>query len=480
MRKGIVLLLTIVMMFVLAPTSFAAQSEEIKVYYDQKRLEFAIPPVAQDGRTLVQFRPIFEALGFEVGWDGDQNLVTAIKDDLEIRMILGQNNVEVIKDGRITRQRLEVPPQAINGHTLVPLRFVSETSGKKVEWHGKERKITIDSGYVLHKTYDPFGRDSFVPLEDSPYLTSIKPDFHKENEYFYVTWYEPVNVPFGDLRGYNFYVSVAKNGKWIHKNKKFDSVLRTGNVGELDILFFDGAYYIRDRNSIQKIKPTQNGSGTKRTIASNLPHYENSRGSWMKPVLLNGETAILFGTEYTLDDPSSTLVSVLRVYYVGDDSNRYYNNKYDEIKDVYGVLKSVKPNDYLIYDQEKKLMHILELNGYRTLKTDTGDLIYDKDGKDRVIPFSSDKTERTINYDYVINNGNVYVLYTREGDRTLSVSHVSDKMKVSEPEFTNVDISAVRSNFVTIDHKKGTIELWKFYIHSRKPAVHMTEYKRPY
>lgn len=200
----------------------------------------------------------------------------------------------------------------------------------------------------------------------------------------------------------------------------------------------------------------------------------------MKPVLLNGETAILFGTEYTLDDPSSTLVSVLRVYYVGDDSNRYYNNKYDEIKDVYGVLKSVKPNDYLIYDKEKKLMHILELNGYRTLKTDTGDLIYDKDGKDRVIPFSSDKTERTINYDYVINNGNVYVLYTREGDRTLSVSHVSDKMKVSEPEFTNVDISAVRSNFVTIDHKKGTIELWKFYIHSRKPAVHMTEYKRPY
>nr|WP_031311724.1 copper amine oxidase N-terminal domain-containing protein [Alkalihalophilus marmarensis] len=41
---------------------------------------------------------------------------------------------------------MSVAPQARSGRTLVPLRFVAEASGKKVEWSSKARMILINDG----------------------------------------------------------------------------------------------------------------------------------------------------------------------------------------------------------------------------------------------------------------------------------------------------------------------------------------------
>ena len=41
---------------------------------------------------------------------------------------------------------LSVPPQIIKGNTMVPLRFIAEAFGCKVDWNGSEKKITITRG----------------------------------------------------------------------------------------------------------------------------------------------------------------------------------------------------------------------------------------------------------------------------------------------------------------------------------------------
>ena len=38
---------------------------------------------------------------------------------------------------------LDIPPKIIDGRTLVPLRFISESLGAEVEWIESQRKIVI-------------------------------------------------------------------------------------------------------------------------------------------------------------------------------------------------------------------------------------------------------------------------------------------------------------------------------------------------
>ena len=39
------------------------------VFYKQKQLNFDVPPITENDRTLVPMRAIFEALGAEVEWE---------------------------------------------------------------------------------------------------------------------------------------------------------------------------------------------------------------------------------------------------------------------------------------------------------------------------------------------------------------------------------------------------------------------------
>ena len=95
-------------------------------------LKFDVQPVVRNGTTLVQMRPLFEYLGAKVTWKAKTKQIDATKGSTKIKLILGNKQATV--NGK--SKALAVPPQAINGHTMVPLRFVSESLGTKVEYHG--------------------------------------------------------------------------------------------------------------------------------------------------------------------------------------------------------------------------------------------------------------------------------------------------------------------------------------------------------
>lgn len=140
-----------------------AQTAAIKVFIDGAPLVMDTPPIIDQGRTLVPLRAIFEALGAEVNWNGADQSVTAIKDDLSLYLKIGSRNA--VKNG--VPVVLDVPPQIVNSRTLVPLRFVGETLGADVDWVADTRTVLIASKAASGTPGVP-GTPAETPPGDAP------------------------------------------------------------------------------------------------------------------------------------------------------------------------------------------------------------------------------------------------------------------------------------------------------------------------
>jgi hypothetical protein len=97
------------------------------------------PQVIQD-RTMVPLRFITEAFGTEVEWIATSKIIRLVKGDTMIVMQIG-SRVVYINDRKVT---IDASPVIRNSRTLVPVRFIAENIGYKVEWfpHTKEIKVS--------------------------------------------------------------------------------------------------------------------------------------------------------------------------------------------------------------------------------------------------------------------------------------------------------------------------------------------------
>ena len=103
----------------------------------QPALEY--PPFIMGGRTMVPIRFISEALGAKVEWDNATKGITITLDDKVISMQVG--NTSVMVNGKTLT--IDAPPVIKLGRTFVPLRFISEALGAKVEWDAGTRTVTV-------------------------------------------------------------------------------------------------------------------------------------------------------------------------------------------------------------------------------------------------------------------------------------------------------------------------------------------------
>lgn len=117
------------------------KTDDITVLVDGKKLSFPEPPRNIKGTVLVPLREIFEALGAKVSWDGKTKTVKATKQSITVTLTIGKSVATVNKKS----VKLSQPAQLINGKTFVPLRFVSESLGAKVEWDGSTQTVTVTS-----------------------------------------------------------------------------------------------------------------------------------------------------------------------------------------------------------------------------------------------------------------------------------------------------------------------------------------------
>jgi hypothetical protein len=96
-------------------------------------------PYIAGGRTMVPLRFIAEAFGAEVAYDATTKGITITLGDLVIAMQIGSTNVLV--NGK--SHTIDAPPEVKNNRTFVPVRFVAEILGAKVDYDAATRTVTI-------------------------------------------------------------------------------------------------------------------------------------------------------------------------------------------------------------------------------------------------------------------------------------------------------------------------------------------------
>lgn len=118
--------------FLLALLLLTSTAGAVDLYVDTAKVETDTPPTVVDGRTLVPVRAIFEAIGATVTWDAATSTATGIRGDTIVSIQIDNTTAYVNGESRT----LDVPAQLINGRTMVPARFISESMGCDVTWDG--------------------------------------------------------------------------------------------------------------------------------------------------------------------------------------------------------------------------------------------------------------------------------------------------------------------------------------------------------
>lgn len=161
MMKKLISVLLAAILSVSATAAFAAG--DITITLDGAPLDSPVSPMIVNDSTMVPFRVIFEALGMEVNWSEALQKVYAMNDEKTIILTIGFDKMLVNTD----MQTIPAAPFISNGHTLVPVRAISEAMDCTVDWDSENRKVILKTeGYVEPAQPD---EPSFTPvIDDTP------------------------------------------------------------------------------------------------------------------------------------------------------------------------------------------------------------------------------------------------------------------------------------------------------------------------
>ena len=131
-RKALVLIFTAVF-FV-----HTAAASEVTVMINGKDINAynGIEPYIENDIAMIPIHAVAKTMGAEVLWNRETREVS-VNDDIvfQIDKQYAYINNEPVK--------LDMPAVIVDGYTYVPLRFVSENMGAKVEWNGEKDIINI-------------------------------------------------------------------------------------------------------------------------------------------------------------------------------------------------------------------------------------------------------------------------------------------------------------------------------------------------
>lgn len=111
----------------------------VKLYVNGEEPVFDVAPFIRSGYTLVPFRAISEALKAEVSWNEEEQSVTVTRGDVTVKLYVGETTAYV--NG--VAVELQMPAEIVNGRTVVPARFVSESLNSTVKWEGETESVII-------------------------------------------------------------------------------------------------------------------------------------------------------------------------------------------------------------------------------------------------------------------------------------------------------------------------------------------------
>lgn len=158
MKKRIILLFMAISLII--PTISLAQEQPIKLIVGGITVETDVAPFIENGRTLVPIRVISETLGFKVDWFGEEEKVVIgdPKDEGSgnaLSLFIGDTTAYVSEYETVT---LDVAPKIVNGRTFVPVRFVAEQFGLKVDWDESNWAVIIGEAKTSSNQIQTFAK----------------------------------------------------------------------------------------------------------------------------------------------------------------------------------------------------------------------------------------------------------------------------------------------------------------------------------
>ncbi|MFP3390955.1 copper amine oxidase N-terminal domain-containing protein [Brevibacillus sp. SIMBA_040] len=111
--------------------------QNLGLYVNGEELEAA--PILHNGRTLVPFRSISEALKAEVNWNPADKSVTVTRGGVVVKLIIDNKIAYVNGKEKV----LDIPATLVEGTTVVPSRFVSEALNAEVQWEPETGAVII-------------------------------------------------------------------------------------------------------------------------------------------------------------------------------------------------------------------------------------------------------------------------------------------------------------------------------------------------
>lgn len=116
--------------------------KKINVFYERSLVDFDVQPIIIEDRTMVPVRKIANLIGVKdsnIKYDEKSETIELKYNNKLITMLIGDKTAYIDRDA----VELDVPALEIDGRTLVPLRFVSEVFGCKVDYGEGDSAINI-------------------------------------------------------------------------------------------------------------------------------------------------------------------------------------------------------------------------------------------------------------------------------------------------------------------------------------------------
>ena len=114
-------------------------SKRVIINGEPSQEELAVAPYISQGKTFVPLRVLSEALGAKVQWIPEVKGIVIELMNNKIEMQIGSKRA--IVNGKVTE--MDAPPEATQGVTFVPLRFVADILGAETQWIAETREIIV-------------------------------------------------------------------------------------------------------------------------------------------------------------------------------------------------------------------------------------------------------------------------------------------------------------------------------------------------
>ena len=108
----------------------------------QQNIPTEVSAFIANGSTMIPFRSLLEWMGAQVGWDAATQRVTAQRGNMTVVLWVGRRQAQVNGQAR----PMDVAPVVIQNHTFIPLRFVAESLGARVDWNPQTWRVTVADG----------------------------------------------------------------------------------------------------------------------------------------------------------------------------------------------------------------------------------------------------------------------------------------------------------------------------------------------